>query len=140
MKIRDPVVNALRAVPGLRSQSDRVLAGLVPLVDVADIAQGQCLTREGVIGKEAFVVVEGAAEVFVDGEPIATVGPGDFVGEMAMLDIGPRSATVRAKSPMRVLVIGPKAFGAFVEHGAVARSMATQLAQRLRRADGSLAG
>jgi len=140
MKRPDAVIEALRSVPGLRGQSDRVLAALAPLVDEIDIAVGQRLTREGVAGQEAFVVVDGDAEVFVDGEAVATVGPGDFVGEMAMLDIGPRTATVRAKTQMRVLVIGPQAFGAFVEHGGVARSMATQLAQRLRRADGSLAG
>ena len=140
MKKSDPVIKALRSVPGLRGLSDRALAALGPLVDEVDIAAGARLTREGLAAKEAFLIVEGDADVFVDGEAIATVGPGDFVGEMAMLDIGPRSATVRAKTPMRVLVIGPQAFGAFVEHGGVARSMATQLAQRLRRADGSLAG
>ena len=139
MKKPDPAIKALRSVPGLRGQSDRALAALVPLVDEVDIAEGTRLTREGLVAKEAFVVVEGEAEVFVDGEAVATVGPGDFVGELAMLDLGPRSATVRARTPMRVLVIGPKAFGAFVEHGGVARSMATQLAQRLRQADGSLA-
>ena len=139
MKRPDRVIDILRSVPGLRGQTDRALAALAPLVDEVEVAAGQRLTCEGVTAKEAFVVVEGDADVFVDGEAIATIGPGDFVGEMAMLDVGPRSATVRAKTAMRVLVIGPQAFGTFVAHGGVARSMATQLSQRLRRADGSLA-
>jgi CRP/FNR family transcriptional regulator, cyclic AMP receptor protein len=65
----------------------------------------------------------------------SVVGPGEFAGEMAMLDLLPRSATVRATTPMQVLVIGPQAFSAFVSHECVAKAMATQLVQRLRRAE-----
>jgi CRP-like cAMP-binding protein len=85
-----------------------------------------------------FVVLAGEADVFVDGELIATVGPGEFIGEMAMLDVAPRSATVRARSLMRLLVIGPEAFGTFIDHSSVTSSMAIQLAQRLRRADAAV--
>jgi CRP/FNR family cyclic AMP-dependent transcriptional regulator len=138
MKRPDPVIEALRTVPGLRTQSDRDLARLAQLVDRADIPAGDRLTREGAMAHQAFLVIDGAADVFIDGEAVASVGPGDFVGEIAMLDTGPRSATVRASTRMTVLVIGPQAFGAFVEHGAVARTMAAQLAKRLRRADNTL--
>ena len=89
MKKPDPVIKTLRKVPGLRGQSDRALAALAPLVDEVDIAAGERLTREGIGAKEAFIVVEGDADVFVDGEAIATIGAGDFVGEIAMLDLGP---------------------------------------------------
>jgi len=77
-----------------------------PVIDmVRAIPAGHRLTREGVVGREAFVVLDGEADVFVDGELIATVGPGDVVGEVA-IDAGPRSATVRARTAMRVLVVG----------------------------------
>ena len=138
MRGRDPVIDMLRAIPGLRSQRRRALAALAPLVDQAEIRPGSRLIREGVAGREAFVVVDGCADVFVDGELVATVGPGEFLGEMSMLDGGPRSATVRAKTPMSVLVVGPKAFAAFAAGEGVGRALATQLARRLREADARL--
>ena len=136
MKTRThPVIALLRTVPGFEGLSERQLNELVTLVDEVTLGPGQVLTREGAAGREAFIVIEGQGDVFVDGEPIANVGPGEFVGEMAMLDHEPRSATVRAETPMRVLVIGPRVFSTFLAHGGVARSMATLLSRRLRRAD-----
>jgi CRP/FNR family transcriptional regulator, cyclic AMP receptor protein len=93
------------------------------------------LTTQGGRGRQAFVVVDGHARVLVDMEPVAAAGPGDIVGEMAMLDNGPRSATVVADTPMCLLVIGPQTFGVLTQHPAVARAIATQLVERLRRAD-----
>src|SRR5437763_1172267 len=58
VKKPDPVINTLRNVPGLRGQSDRALTALAPLVDEVDIPAGERLTREGLVAKEAFVVVE----------------------------------------------------------------------------------
>ena len=131
----DLKIELLRGVPGLGSVPDNDLAGLVTLLDEIRVEPGHVLTREGVVAREAFIVIEGKADVFLDGELIATVGPGEFVGEMGMLDHFPRVATVRASTPMELLVIGPKAFAAFADHPGVGRAMATQLSQRLRRAE-----
>ena len=133
----DPRFELLRAVPGLGSLSDKDLAGLVVLLDEIRVDPGHILTREGVVAREAFIVVEGKADVFLDGELIATVGPGEFVGEMGMLERWPRVATVRASTPMVLLVIGPKVFAAFVDHPGVGRAMATQLSQRRAEAEPS---
>ena len=136
MKTRThPVIPLIRSVPGFEGLSERQLNELVPLVDEITLGPGQVLTREGAAGREAFIVIEGQGDVFVDGEPIANVGPGEFVGEMAMLDHEPRCATVRAETPMRVLVISSRVFSTFLTHGGVARSMATQLSRRLRSAE-----
>lgn len=137
MKKPPPVVDLLRCVPGLKGLSDRALSEVAPLVDEVAVEPGFVLTREGIIGDEAFVIIEGEGEVFIDGETVATVGPGEFVGEMAMLDHQPRSATVRAKTPIRALVIGPRAFSTFVGTGTVAQAIAFQLSRRLRNADAS---
>lgn len=131
----DPMIGRLRTVPGLSNLPDRTLARMVPFVDQTDVAPGQVLTREGVASRQAFIVVSGQANVFVDGELIATIGPGEFVGEMGMLDNQPRSATVRAETAMRLLVIGPRAFSTIVNEPSIAKAMATQLSQRLRRVD-----
>jgi CRP-like cAMP-binding protein len=122
----------LRTVPGLSGLSDRGLADLVPLVDRTDVGAGEVLTREGAISRQAFIVLAGRATVFIDGQAMATIGAGEFVGEMGMLDNQPCSATVRADTPMRLLVVGPQAFTSLADHSAVLRAMAVQLAQRLR--------
>lgn len=72
-----------------------------------DIPPGHRVTREGVPGAEAYVIVEGEADVFVDGETVGTVGPGAVVGEITALDNGFGSATVRARTPMHLLVLRP---------------------------------
>jgi CRP-like cAMP-binding protein len=97
------------------------------------VPAGHTLTQQGTIGHQMFIVVEGTGSVSIDDEHVATIGPGEFVGEMAMLDRQPRTATVTAESPMRVLVVDPTAFNAFVRHEYIARAMAMQLSRRLRR-------
>ena len=131
----DPILDLLRTVPGLARLPERALRDLVPLVDEVTVEPGRVLAREGTTARQAFIVVEGRGDVFADGELVATVGPGEFLGEMAMLDDQPRCATVRANSRMRLLVIGPTAFASFVEHPGVLKEMALQLNARLRRAD-----
>lgn len=137
MKNADPVINLLRAVPGWSRQPQKILAAIAQLVDHVDISPGQVLAREGTVAREAFVVVDGEGDVYIDGERVAGVGPGDFVGEMGMLDHRPRCATVRARTAMQVLVIGPAAFSTLVQSPQVPRTMALQLAARLRRAESS---
>jgi DNA-binding CsgD family transcriptional regulator len=66
------------------------------------------------------------------GRSISRLGPGEFVGEMSLLDYGTRSATVIAETPMRVLSISPRDFAALLNQPAVARRVASQLARRLR--------
>jgi trk system potassium uptake protein TrkA len=134
----DARIELLRAVPALAALPERALSKLAELVDEITVATGRVLAREGTSGREAFVVIEGTGTVFVEDQAIAAVGPGGFIGEMAMLDGQPRCATVRADSDMRLLVIGPVAFASFVEHPGVLHAMATQLADRLRRADAGL--
>ena len=88
------------------SRGDREL--VARNADEVDVDAGKVLIAEGELGYEFFVVEEGTAEVRRDGEAIDTICPGDFVGEMALLDQVSRNATVVATSPMRLIVItGP---------------------------------
>ena len=131
-------IELLRSIAVLAGSSDKDLARLGALVTEVELRPGQVLTREGARDRQALLVVDGHGTVSIGGRTIAEVGPGEFIGEMTMLIGGTRTATVRATTPMRVLVIGPQEFAAFVELRGVARSLAEQLARRLRTADEEL--
>ncbi|HEX5268661.1 MAG TPA: cyclic nucleotide-binding domain-containing protein [Acidimicrobiales bacterium] len=109
-----------------------VLAGAA---DECLLPAGHVLMWEGDRGTEAFVILEGTAEVAVAGEVVAVVGRGQTVGEMALIDRRPRSATVVARSPMRVLVVGNRHLGALVGQAGVARGLLEVVTARLRNAD-----
>jgi CRP-like cAMP-binding protein len=114
---------------------DADLAKLAALVDECDVPDGTVLVRQGDIGRSSYLIVEGWAAVSVSGSAIAALGPGDHIGEMALLDNQPRSATVTAKSPMRLLEIGPAAMSRFLNHPEVLRTIAVGLVSRVRQAD-----
>jgi CRP/FNR family transcriptional regulator, cyclic AMP receptor protein len=77
--------------------------------------EGDKLTEEGRRGREFFVLVEGAVVVERGGRKLADLGPGDWFGEIAILTFKPRTATVTATSPVRLLVISDRAFRRVVE-------------------------
>src|SRR5437763_728894 len=136
-KAVDPKVSLLQAVPGLSALHQRELADLARHFDDLDIDAGHQLIREGEPGRELFLIVDGQAVVSLRDQVLATVGPGEFVGEMTLFERLPRSASVTALTPMRVLIAGAPAFDALRTHPAVLRRIATTLAQRLRASQGS---
>src|SRR5262249_53056552 len=72
--------------------------------------EGRVLTTEGDPGREFFVLIEGTADVRRKGRKINTMGAGDFFGEIALVSNRPRTATVTAASPLRLLVVTDRAF------------------------------
>lgn len=118
--------------------SDRDLEHLARAVDKVTLAEGSVLTHQGDVGREAFIIVEGTAEVTRDGKAVATIGPGAVVGEMSLLDGGLRSATVTATSDMDVLVLTRPAFNAVLDEvPSFAHRLLVSLAHRLRAAEGA---
>jgi CRP-like cAMP-binding protein len=137
---RDPKVSRLRQIPGMGTMSEAELDRLAALVDECEVPPGTVLVHEGAVGRSSYVIVDGWAAVSVSGTAIAVLGPGEHIGEMAMLDDGVRSATVTAKSAMRLLEIGPAAMSTFLQQPGVLRTIAIGLAARVRTADaGALA-
>jgi len=128
----DPKTELLRTVPGLASTPDNRLAPLLPLVDTISFAPGTTLVREGTHATQVFVIVDGTAHVTVEGRRHATVGRGDYVGEIAALDHGRHTASVVAGSEVRALVMDPRGFAGIMREPLVAVKLAAQLAQRLR--------
>jgi CRP-like cAMP-binding protein len=103
----------LTEVPFFSSLSKREIQDVARATDEIDVKQGEVLAREGDMGREFFVIIEGTAEVVRGDARIAELGKGDFFGEMALVGDEPRMATVSATSPMRVAVMSRAAFRSF---------------------------
>lgn len=131
MRTHDSKTAVLRRVDFLRGCSERELTDLVSKIDKVRVEAGYVLTKENETGRQAFIVVDGWAAVTIGGVALAAIGPGEFIGEMAMLSGSPRSATVVAKTDMELLVVGPATFRQFAEHPSVGRAMSRCLARRL---------
>lgn len=102
------------------------------LVDQTRFAAGRTIAEQGATGWEAFVIVSGKAAVLLDGQRISTLGPGDVIGEMALLDRAPRSATVNAETDVDALVVTEQSLERLIRETNVARNLLRSLARRLR--------
>lgn len=105
----DPRIERLRSVPLFAGCTDKELQFISSHVDEVDIAGGRTLCKKGETGGDFFVILEGSARVDAD-QGQRMLGPGEFFGEIALLDNGPRTATVVATTPMRCLVLGHAQF------------------------------
>jgi CRP/FNR family transcriptional regulator, cyclic AMP receptor protein len=99
------------------------------------------VTREGARGAELIVIVAGNARCIIDGVEVSQFGPGDFFGEMSLIDNSPRSATVVADSALEALVLDRREFKGLVDASpTIAWKMLVSMARRLREADKSVHG
>jgi len=104
--------------------------------DEVSLPAGRHLCEQGQIGREAFIILEGNAEVRRNGRKVATLKKGDCVGELALLDHGPRTATVTADGPLKVLVLGAREFAGIVDEvPPIAHKLLKSLAARIRELD-----
>ena len=95
-----PWIERLRGIDLFSQCTDKELEQIDALMTEVTLPEGKVLMREGEIGLEAFVIESGEAVVTRDGTELARRGPGMIVGEMALIDQGPRTATVTAATPM----------------------------------------
>ena len=129
----DPKVKALSTVGLFSGCSKKELQSVARLCTPLSLEEGFVLTTEGTPGLECFVIADGTARVTIGGKKVGEVGPGECVGEMALLDGGPRSATVTAESPMNVYALSVSEFRSLLRASpAILGKIATSLAQRLR--------
>jgi CRP/FNR family transcriptional regulator, cyclic AMP receptor protein len=108
-------IDLLKQVPLFAGCSKAELREVALSTDEIDLRDGHVLTREGRSGREFFILVEGTASVTQEGKEIAELKQGDWFGEIALLTHRPRTATVTATSPVRVLVLTDRAFRRVVE-------------------------
>jgi CRP-like cAMP-binding protein len=109
------------------------------LAERIQVGEGEVLAREGRIGREFFLILSGSVAVTQKGRRVNTLGPGEFFGELAAMNPGPRNATVTALSDLDVLIIGPREFAAMAEIPGFRDALLKSMARRLRTADARLA-
>ena len=109
-------IDLIKGVPLFASASKQELGEIASIADEIDLPEGKVLIKEGDTGREFFVLIEGTAEVARGGKKVASIGAGDFFGEIALLEDRPRTATVTAETPIRALVITDRSFRTLLEH------------------------
>jgi CRP-like cAMP-binding protein len=112
---RNRKVDLLRNVPLFSGCSKKELEQISRIADELDFKSGKTLIRQGSLGREFFVLVDGTAEIQRDGKRVDTAGPGDFFGEIALLTDQPRNATVLTTSDVDALIITARNFRSLME-------------------------
>ena len=132
----DGKVELLRKVPLFSELNKRDLGELSALVDEVEVPPGRVLCQQGRIGEEFFVIVDGAVRVERDGRELAVLGPGQFLGEISLIDEGPRTATATTTSDSRLLVIGHREFHTLIDRfPSIETCVLRSLAKRIRQLD-----
>jgi CRP/FNR family transcriptional regulator, cyclic AMP receptor protein len=133
MRLRkDAKVDLLRGIPLFANCSKRDLSSVSAIADEIDLNEGKELTRQGKPGREFFVLVDGTADVVKNNRKVATLKAGDFFGEIALISDAPRTATVRASSSVRALVVTDRNFKRLLdEQPDIERKVLTALAERV---------
>ena len=133
MARRSSVADHIADVPMFAACSEKELAIVSKLTTQTDVPAGKELTKQGAPGQEFVIVLEGTAIATHNGKEVARFGPGDYFGEIALLDPGERTATVTAETPMLIGVVGPGEFSQMLDEvPALARKIMRGLARQIR--------
>jgi CRP/FNR family transcriptional regulator, cyclic AMP receptor protein len=129
-------VTKLRSIPLFSGLSKKELREVARHADEVDVPEGKNLLHEGSTPCEFFAIEDGSVEVRRDDEVLAQLGPGDFFGEMALLDRGVRNATVTASEPCTLMVMTPWEFRAMAD---AMPSVATELRRAMEERGAAVA-
>jgi len=133
---RDSYLEHLASVPLFAACSQKDLQRIARASDEVQIPEGRTLMKQGDVGRECFVLVDGKVKVERNKRKVAMLGPGAYFGELSLLDKGPRTATVTAETDCTVLVLGPREFsGVLDEVPQLAHKLLAALAARIRELD-----
>lgn len=136
LRKKDQYLDHLARVPLFSACSKKELQTIARAADDVEVPAGKVLVEEGKPGHEFFLIINGSASVKRGKKEIVKLGPGQYFGELALLDRGPRSASVVAKDDMELLVLGQREFaGVIDEVPTLAHKLLTSMARRLREAD-----
>jgi CRP-like cAMP-binding protein len=129
-------LDSLKNVSLFSNCSKKELDKVVKASDEVTMTEGTLIADQGQMGREAFIILSGDVLVKRNGRKVATLGAGDVVGEMSLLDKGPRTASVVAASDVTMLVIDSRRFLAVIDDiPAIAHKLLAALAGRIREFD-----
>jgi CRP-like cAMP-binding protein len=138
---RQSHLDHLASVSLFSACSKKELQAVARATDEVVLPVGRTLCEQGSIGREAFIIIDGTAEARRNGKKVAAFGPGTCVGELALLDHGPRTATVTATTQITALVIGVREFAAIIDEvPSIAHKLLRALAARIRDLDTKIFG
>lgn len=128
--------NHLAQVPLFSACSKKELGLIARRGDQLSLPDGHTLTTQDESSREAFVILDGNAVVRRNGRKVAELGPGSMIGQLGLLDRGPRTATVIADGPVEVLVLAPREFSSLLDEvPAINRKLLRSLAGMIRELD-----
>ncbi len=141
MAPRSKHLESLAEIPLFSALSKRDLQRIAKASNEVTRDAGTVLVDQGDMGREAFVVIDGTATVKRNGRKVGTLGPGDAIGELSLLDHGPRTATVTADGPITLLVLSAREFRGLIEEvPGLAHKLLAQLSSRVRELDRQIYG
>ena len=136
---QDDKIARLEEVPLLEDCSRKQLKAVAKITEVVEVPAATVLARQGNPGNEFYLIMDGSASVELSPRRRVRLKPGDYFGEMSLLDGEPRSATVVADTPMRLLVIKRRDFATLLrEAPELTQSILATLSRRLRQAEQAL--
>jgi CRP/FNR family transcriptional regulator, cyclic AMP receptor protein len=136
VRAKDTYLDHLAEVPLFSAASRKDLQRIARASDEIEVKAGRVLVEEGRLGHEFFLILDGKANVRRGNRKVAELTPGQYFGELSLLDKGPRTATVVAETDMKVLVLGQREFlGVLDDVPGLAYKILRIMAGRLRDAD-----
>jgi CRP-like cAMP-binding protein len=133
---KDGKTELLKHVPLFSHCNKKQLAAIASVADLSDFPAGTRLIREGEVGRDFMVIVEGAVDVKRKGRKINELGPGDFIGEMALIVGAPRNATVTTTEDSWLLVVTERQFWDLLEQSPQLKtSVIKAMGERLQSLD-----
>jgi CRP-like cAMP-binding protein len=141
MASKDAYLDHLASVSLFSACSKRELQKIAKASDELTVPAGRVLVEQGDTGRECYILISGSAAVKRGTRKVATLGAGDCVGELSLLDHGPRTATVVTETDVDLLVLGSRQFaGVLDEVPSLARKLMAALAARVRDLDAKAFG
>jgi CRP-like cAMP-binding protein len=136
MATKKAYLDHLRNVPLFQAFSTKDLEKVAKAGDEVSMPAGSLIIDQGQMGREAFVVVDGSVAVKRNGKKVATLGPGSILGELSLLDHGPRTATATCETDCTLLVLSQRTFlGVLDEVPALSHKLLAALASKVRELD-----
>jgi CRP-like cAMP-binding protein len=129
----------LQGVPWFASCTEEQLVQMARIAERLHIQAGEVILREGRLGRELFVILEGRATVTRAGRVVNILSAGDYFGELAAIEAVPRSATVQAATDLDALIVGPREFETMMEIPGFRNALLGGMSRRIREADDRLA-